>query len=209
MNEDKNTFKFVKDLPYLGILGIIFAFLGWIVENVARLVTLGIIDSRFHFLPFISPYGLVVFALYLLIGNADEISIFGHKLFKEKNKKTIVFSNIITFITICLFVFLGELIVGNLWDVLFDVKLWNYTDQPLHVTRYAGLITSLMYGGGVYLLHKFVMYPLLNFFRNKINYKNAAIFSIICGSIIVIDTLIMMITSMFFGGPFIYWSFKL
>jgi hypothetical protein len=51
---------------YLCVLGIAVAMIGWIVENVFRVIDIGVIDSRYHLLPFISPYGLAVFALHLV-----------------------------------------------------------------------------------------------------------------------------------------------
>lgn len=198
-----------KDLPYLGILAIIMSFIGWTVENISKLMGSGTLDSRFHILPFISPYGLAVFAVYLLIGDCDNISIFSHYLFKEKTKKTKIYSNIISFLLICACVFFGELIVGNLWEILFDVKLWDYSNQILHVTKYTGMLTTFGYGSAVYLLLKFVMYPSLNYFKSHVSYKKASIFSLILGSIIILDTLIMMTNCIFFGGPKMYWKFKI
>ena len=206
MEKKEYRSKVKADLPYLGILGIIAAFIGWIVENIFRVITVSKFDCRFHLLPFISPYGLAVFAIYLVIGDSNNISFFGHELFKNKTKKSIVWSNVITFLIICLAVFFGELVVGNLWDVLFDVKLWNYSKQPFHVTRYAGLLTSLSFGVGVYLLQKVIMYPALNFLKKRVSYKSAVIFSVVVGSIIVLDTIIMMLNIIFCGRAKLYWQ---
>ena len=43
------------EFVYLYLFGIIFAALGWIAENAAKIATTGTFDCRFHLLPFISP----------------------------------------------------------------------------------------------------------------------------------------------------------
>ena len=208
MEEKNNKSRFITDFPYLGILGIITAFIGWFVENLSKFIARRFIDSRFHLLPFISPYGLAVFAVYLLIGDSNDISFFGRKLFKEKTKKSVIYSNVIAFFLICFVVFIGELVVGNLWEILFGVELWNYDNHFLHVTSYTSVLTTFGFGGGAYLLQKFIMYPALEFFKKHVSYKKASFFSIVVGSIIVLDTIIMMMNIILFGEAKMYWEIQ-
>ena len=107
---------------YLWLMGIGFALLGWIAENTIKVVTNGIFDCRFHLLPFISCYALIPFAYHILLGDPDKISFFGHPLFKKDKPSYKIYSNIICLVLILSAVFLGELIVGNLWELLFGVK---------------------------------------------------------------------------------------
>ena len=50
---EKRLKIFGVEFVYLYLLGIGFAFVGWLAENTVKAVSDGIIDSRFHTLPFI------------------------------------------------------------------------------------------------------------------------------------------------------------
>ncbi len=209
VNGHKRLKIFGVEFVYLYFLGICMAFLGWVLENAGRVVTYGIIDSRFHILPFISPYALVVFAFHLVLGNPDSITFFGHKVFKQDTLRTMVLSNILTVVLFCVLTFFGELAIGNLWDKCFGVQLWDYSSQPLHVTQYAGVIPMLLYGVGCYVLFKLLYMPSLKLVRKKMNYNVARIICYTLGILIVLDTLRMMICIMAFGEAPMIWSITL
>ena len=80
--EKKRLTLFGVEVVYLYLLGIFLAGLGWIAENVVQLITHGIISSKFHILPFISAYALIVFAVQIFLGDPDDIAIFGKHIFK-------------------------------------------------------------------------------------------------------------------------------
>lgn len=191
VKEKKRWKIFGVEVVYLAILGIGMAMIGWIAENTVKAISDGVIDSRFHTLPFISPYALVPFAFAIVFGNADDLALFGKKVFRHSSRRTKIASNIVTYVIICLGVFVGELIVGNAWEILFGVQLWNYSTLPLQVTQYAGLIPSLGYGTGAYLLFRFAYTPLLNLLRKKADFKKAKVIAIVLGSLIVLDTVVM------------------
>ncbi len=201
---EKKTFTIMGvEFVYLFLFGIGFAGLGWIAENTVKIVMQGTFDCRFHLLPFISPYALVPFALCIALGDPDDIAFFGHRIFKKQHK---VLSNLLCFTLICLSVFLGELAVGNMWEAVSGAELWNYSNLPLQVTQYAGLIPSLGYGGGAYIIFKFVYKPLLSFMRRKIKIGTAKIICCTLGTAIIADTLIMMLHIIIFKQPPMYWS---
>ncbi len=199
---------FGVEVVYLGILGICTALLGWIAENIVKAITDHTIDSRFHTLPFISPYALIPFAFAAIFGDADDLTIFGRRVFIKKTRLTGILSNLVAFAVICLAVFAGEFVVGNMWDVFFGVELWNYSDLPFQVTQYAGLIPSLGYGFGAFLLFKFAYRPLLGLLRRRANFKAAKIIAIALGSLIAIDTLVMCIHIMAFGEAPLLWRIQ-
>ncbi len=207
-NEKKRLTLFGVEAVYLYLLGICFAFVGWIAENAARFIVLGIIDCRFHLLPFISPYALIPFALHLVLGDPDELSFFGKGLIPDTVKHKKLISNIVGFLTICLTVFLGELVIGNLWDILFGVKLWDYSSLPFSVTPYAGLVPTLGYGGGAYIIFKLIYKPLLNLMKKRISFKAAKIICLTLGVLIVLDTCAMMIYSAVLGHGPMYWRIE-
>lgn len=208
--EEKKRFTVMGvEFVYLYLIGIGFAMLGWIAENTVRVITQGVFDSRFHLLPFISPYALIPFAFQILLGDPDRLSPFGHRIFKRENLKTKVLSNLLCLALILGAVFLGELVIGNLWEILFGVKLWNYSAFPLHITQYAGLIPTLGYGGGAFLLFRFVYKPLLGLLQRKVTFKAAKGICLTLGIAIVLDTLIMAIQIAILHEPPMYWSVKL
>lgn len=199
---------FGVEFVYLAFIGICVAFVGWILENSVKLVTNGVIDARYHILPFISPYMLVPFAFHICLGNVDDLAIFGKKIFKKTNWKTKVLSNILAFVFLCLAVFFGELIVGNLYEKCFGVTLWYYSSSKYLVTKYAGLVPSLWYGTFAYLIFRFIYNPLLKVLK-KAPFKAIKITVIVLGSLILLDAANLLIQIIIFGKAPMLWSVKL
>lgn len=77
---------------------------------------------------------------------------FKFRFFKNKNLKTKILSHVIYFSVIFVFILGGEIAVGMLYEKFAGVILWDYSNIPTHITRYTSIITTLLYGGGVYLL---------------------------------------------------------
>lgn len=196
------------EFVYIYVFGIGCAFLGWVAENIARLVTQGVLDSRFHILPFLSPYALIPFAFQVLLGDPDDVAVFGHRLFKEKTVASKVMSNLTCLLLMYMAVFFGELVVGNLWDMLFGVQLWNYSNIPLHVTQYTGLIPAVGYGTGAYIIFRFVYKPVMNLMRRKMKFGIAKAICLTLGVLIVLDTFCMGVQIAILGEAPVYWSVK-
>lgn len=202
----------IDELVYLGFLGIGFTFLGWVVENTSIAITDGVIDSRYHILPFISPYGLIPFAFRLLLGEPGNISFFGKKLFKAESRRTRILSDVLTVILCCTAVFLGELAVGNLWDLLFGVQLWDYSNMPLNflnVTAYTNPISTLGFGIGAFLIFRLIYIPVLSFLKKNVSLRAAKWVVLILGSLIVLDTLRMGLSIIISGEAPMLWQIKL
>lgn len=194
------------EFEYLAVLGIATAFIGWIVENLSMLISYGTIDARHHILPFIAPYALVIFALHLALGSPDHLTFFGKPLFQENDKKSKLLSNLLSYIIICAAVFFGELIVGSIWDGFFGVRLWDYSEMPLHITPYTGVISTFGFGTGVYLIFKFIYAPVLNLTRNKLDYNIAKWITYTLGVLIVLDNCTLMVSIVFTGNAPMLWS---
>lgn len=208
VEKDKKFTIMGVEFVYLYLFGILVAALGWIAENSAKFAVQGIIDCRFHLLPFISVYALVPFAFCIMLGDPDRIAVFGHRLFKKDNKATRVASNVLSCLLICSAVFLGELAVGNLWEIFFGAELWNYSNFPLQVTQYAGLIPTLCYGGGAFLLFRFVYKPVLGLLK-KIDYNVAKAICSTLGVLIILDTCMMGLYTAIMHEPPMYWQLVL
>ena len=157
--EEKRLMLLGKEVYYLYILGIALAFLGWIAENVVQLITHGIITSKFHILPFISPYALIVFAVHIFLGDPDNIAVFGKPVFKNSTLRNKILSNLLSFLFACFFVFISELIVGNLWYELFDVALWSYSGWIGEFTQFTSLPSTFGFGAAAYLGFRFLYKP--------------------------------------------------
>ena len=194
------------ELVYLLLMSVITTLIGWLGENTTKLIGQGFIDSRFHLLPFIGPYGLIVFAVHLCFGSPDNICFFGHYLFKNPSKKTKVWSNIITLVIMCSFVFLGELTFGNLWDVCFGVQLWNYTGHLCCVTQYTCLESTLGVGTAVYLIFKFIYQPLLHWIQKHVSIKTAKWIICTLGVLILLDEIRLICYMIFTGAAPNYWK---
>lgn len=203
---DVRPMFFGAEAAYLFFLGIVTSMVGWIAENLVRLVSLGILDSRTHMLPFIPVYGMVVFAVQIVFGDPDDMSPFGKKIFREKTRKTVILSNVVCVLTMCAAVFLGELVVGNAWELISGAQLWDYSKLPLSVTQYAGLIPSLGYGVGAYLLFRFGLRPLLKLLQNKANYKVIVLLNLVIGCLMFADDIAMILHTLVFGEAPVYWQ---
>lgn len=193
------------EFVYLAFIGICVAFVGWIMENAVKYVTNGVIDARFHTLPFISPYVLVPFAFHICFGDIDDIAFFGKKLFKKTNWKTKLLSNVLVYLLLCLTVFLGELIVGNLYEICFGVKLWYYSSSEYLVTNYAGLEPSLLYGTFAYVLFRLFYKPLLKGLKNA-PYKVIKWIVIVLGTLIMLDALYLLGHIIIYGEAPMLWK---
>lgn len=208
--QEKNKKHFTiygVEFVYLFLLSIGMAFLGWVAENTVKLVSNGVIDSRFHIFPFLSPYMLVVFAYHILLRDPDDPAFFGKKLFKSIDTKRKAVSHVAMWLMMCGMVFVGEFVIGNLWEILFGVQLWCYT-TPFTLTQYAGLFQALGYGTGAYVIFVFLYKPALRFVTEKVPFKTAKTIDIVLGSLILLDSLFMFICIIFFHQAPMYWTIK-
>ena len=207
--EQKKRWKILGvEFVYLYLFGIFVAFLGWVGENIPRALNpvVATIDSRFHILPFISPYLMISFAIHLVIGDPDHLCFFGKPLFKEKTRKTCVLSNLLCFVILCAGVFFGELVVGNLWEILFGVQLWNYTGWPLRVTQYTSIVTTLGFGTAAYAIVRFIYKPMMKLICTKVPFRVAKWICLTLGIAIVLDTVWMNVQMAMFGEAPVYWE---
>ncbi len=209
-NEKNSTVLtfFGVPLANLVLVAVVFSNIGWIVENLARIYFAGCIDARFYVLPFISAYGIVPFVFQACLRSPDDIRFFGMKNKLSDIRKGRLLTNFIAFVFMAAFVFVAELAVGNLWDALFGVQLWDYTAHPLKVTRYAGLFPSLAFGLGAFLLYKTVYKWLLAAFAKR-PYKRCKIFAWIFGTLIILDTIGMILYMAIFGEEPMLWKIQI
>lgn len=194
-------------LTVLMLVAVVFSHIGWWVENIARVILVGKIDARFYILPFISAYGTIPFAFHGILRSPDDIRFFGKRLSVPDGRLGKLLTNALAWICMVAFVFAAELLVGNAFDILFGVKLWNYSGHPLHFTRYTGVLTSLGFGTGAFVLYKTVYKWLLSAFSAA---PKRAIGAIACvlSALIILDTANMILYTATVGEAPMLWSFE-
>ena len=92
-----------------------------------------------------------------------------------------------------------------IYEKCAGVILWDYSDIPTHITRYTSIITTVLYGGGVYLLMAFAFRPMMNLIM-KMGLKAATIIDCTLGVAILIDFFVMIIITFVTGSAPNYWS---
>ena len=203
--QQTDTFK--EEFPYVCVLGVLASLVGWLGENLSTLIGSGKIDSRFHLLPFLSPYGLIVLFLYAALRDVNHATFFGKPLFRRNDIQTKILSNVYCLFFITAAAFLGELIVGNLWEKAFGVILWDYTNHAYCLTRYTCLLTTVLYGIGGYLFFRLGFSPLFRLIK-KLPRKTAKIFGYTLGVLLLLDTTVMGVHIAVFRRAPTYWTVR-
>lgn len=122
----------------LGIMVIVISFLGFAVENIWLLITKGYINNRNMNLPFLLGYGLLVLMMYICIGTPENF-VFTKKIRKKFSKAA---QYLIYFLCAMLIVSVAEIILGKIVERLCGIEYWNYSNIPLHITKYTSVPTS-------------------------------------------------------------------
>ena len=203
----QQTATFKEEFPYVCVLGVLASLVGWLGENLSTLIGSGKIDSRFHLLPFLSPYGLIVLFLYAALRDVNRATFFGKPLFRRNDIQTKILSNVYCLFFITAAAFLGELIVGNLWEKAFGVILWDYTNHAYCLTRYTCLLTTVLYGIGGYLFFRLGFSPLFRLIK-KLPRKTAKMLGYTLGVLLLLDTTVMGVHIAVFRRAPTYWTVR-
>lgn len=122
----------------LGIMVAIISFLGFVVENVWLAITKGYMNNRNMNAPFLLGYGLVVLFLYFVLGTPANPVKWGllRKTYSKKIQYIVYF--LCSFVVVCI----GEIILGTIVEWLCGFEYWNYSNIPMHITKYTSIPTS-------------------------------------------------------------------
>lgn len=165
------------------ILIIVFvSFLGFVVENIFRVYSNGVIDNRNMVLPFLLGYGLAILMIYKLFGTPNAPLFFGKEIIVENTFVSVIYYFAIAFIGVSI----GELILGHLIERTCDIVWWNYTALPLHITKYTSIPTSFLFATMITVFMKYLFEPMLNVF-SKIPQQTLSVLSITLIVILSID----------------------
>ncbi len=174
----KNYFRSYKEFSFWRILAyfIIYSVIGFILETLFGLATTGVIESRKSFLygPFCGVYGLGAVVMIITLSH-----------FKKSNAR----------------LFLGGLIVGSIveyavsffGELLFSVKWWDYSSEPLNINGRICVYYSVIWGVlAIFLLS--IVNPridkFIDFIKKKIPGKYIKTVEMTILSLIVIDFII-------------------
>ena len=116
---------------------VIVSFLGFCIENFFTAFDDGIVNNRNMLLPFLLGYGLAILAFYVVVGTPNNPKFFKKDL-KLSSFWSFVFYFAISFLGVCM----AEIIIGYAIEWSCGIIWWDYTDIPLHITRYTSVPTS-------------------------------------------------------------------
>ena len=188
----------------------IVAFAGFVIENVFRLFCIGVIDDRHRLFPFIAEYGIAYFAIFLLFGTPKNMRIFTKKItITATNKKTAAFlQTALYFLIVFLCIGLGEITVGLTVEKTMGIKGWNFSNIPLHITRYTSIPTDFAYTSA-FTVFMHLFFDNMIDALSEISPKVLKILAIVLTTAILLDSLIMLCYGMMYNKYPSYWRIVL
>lgn len=203
----EETKMFDYKLSELWLAGLVYAHIGWWVENLFRLSSKGILDSRNQILPFLFCYTIAMWAMYFMLGTTDKTRFFTKKILTGENKRDALLRRVYYFTVTFLFVFFGEIAVGTIFEKA-GIQLWNYNGIPLHFTQYTSIPTCSAISLGVtVIMGSFFKWLMTSI--GKIPKGLLIKLDVVGGALIVADWLYMMISINVFHKAPAYWSIQL
>ena len=181
------------------------SFIGYVVENLFKLVMNGYVDNRYMFLPFLLGYGLFIAAIGILIGTPNNLFPLSKR--RPKLKKPVAY--LFYFLLTALLVSAGELALGYAVEAIGGFNYWDYSKLPLNFTKYTSLPTSVGFGAIITAFMGFVYEPAIRFFEKKKGSRAWRTLSTVVISLLVIDffaSFAVMITT---GERMIIWRWHI
>lgn len=188
----------------------IVAFAGFVIENVFRLFCIGVIDDRHRLFPFIAEYGIVFSAIFLLFGTPKNMRIFTKKInITAKNENTAAFlQTALYFLIVFLCIGIGEITVGLTVEKTMGIKGWNFSNIPLHITRYTSIPTDFAYTSA-FTLFMHLFFDKMIDALSEISPKVLKILAIVLTTTILLDSLVMLCYGMMYNKYPSYWRIVL
>ena len=212
LDEENVAAKKIFDVNVYALIlsACIVAFAGFLIENVFRLFCIGVIDDRHRLFPFIAEYGIAYFAIFLLFGTPKNMRIFTKKItLTATNKKTAAFlQTALYFLIVFLCIGLGEITVGLTVEKTMGIKGWNFSNIPLHITRYTSIPTDFAYTSA-FTVFMHLFFDKMTDALSEISPKVLKILAIVLTTTILLDSLIMLCHGMMFNKYPSYWRIVL
>ncbi len=195
------------DISELWLASLVYAHIGWWVENLFRLSSKHILDSRNQILPFLFCYSIALWAMYFMLGTTHKTRFFSKEIISGKDAAAVALRNIYYFTVTFLFVFFGEIVVGSLFEKISGIQLWNYNGIPLHVTQYTSVPKCAAISFGVMVMMGNLFEGLMKLI--KIIPKSVLIKTDwVLGALVVADWIYMMVSINVFKKAPAYWSIQ-
>ena len=163
----------------LGIMAAVVSFLGFVVENIWLAMTKGYINNRNMNAPFLLGYGLLILFMYTVFGTPAAFKMFT----KEKVRwKRYLLYFLCSFVVVCI----GEIVLGIAVEALCNIEYWNYSNIPMHITKYTSIPTSTAFAAMITILMGNV-FPVLMDWICRINAQWAKIICAVLWIVMVAD----------------------
>ncbi len=160
----------------------IVSFLGFCVENTWLMITKGHMNNRSMVLPFLLGYGLAIIAIYALFGTPQAPRFCSIQIPVQSR----FLSAALYFLTVCLCVMVGEILLGTFVEKTCDIVWWNYSKLPLHITKYTSIPTTLAFGTLITVFMGCFFTPLYHSF-SRMNIYALGILSCTIMALMVVD----------------------
>lgn len=141
---------------------ILISFVGFLVENIWNVLTSGQIDNRNMHLPFILGYGLAILGVYLLFGLPTD----NKGLISLTNSSSTAFRYVAYILLVTVFICISEIIIGYGVQYFSGVYYWDFSDVPLHITRYTSILTSVAYSITITLFMNYLFDSIMTWFSH-------------------------------------------
>lgn len=168
----------------LGIMAAVVSFLGFIVENVWLAITEGYINNRNMHTPFLIGYGMLILAIYLVLGTPDKVILFRKYEKKTTKVKSYLLYFTLAFVVVCV----AEIVLGTIVEKVCHINYWNYSWLPLHITKYTSVPTSFLFASLITFFMGVIFQPLMTLIL-KINPKVMKVLSIVLVVVMLVDYL--------------------
>lgn len=142
----------------MGIMTAIVSFLGFIVENIWLAISKGYINNRNMNTPFLLGYGLLIMFMYFTIGTPGKLAEW--KILKKAKTKFAQY--IVYFLYAMLIVSISEIVLGVVVEELCGFEYWNYSNIPLHITKYTSVPTSMAFATMITFVMGKLFTPIMN-----------------------------------------------
>lgn len=142
----------------IGIMTAIVSFLGFVVENIWLAISKGYINNRNMNTPFLLCYGLLIMFMYFTIGTPGKLAEW--KIFKKAKTKFAKY--MVYFLCAMLIVSISEIVLGVVVEELCGFEYWNYSNIPLHITKYTSVPTSMAFATMITFVMGKLFNPIMN-----------------------------------------------
>lgn len=166
----------------LGIMAAVVSFLGFVVENIWLAMTKGYINNRNMNAPFLLGYGLLMLFMYFTFGTPYELR--GFQKVKSKIIKYILYF-LCAFIVVCI----GEIVLGVVVEHICRIEYWNYSNIPLHITKYTSIPTSTAFAMMITVFMGKI-FPVLMEWITRVNAQWIKVICIVLWAIMLFDFIV-------------------